>query len=76
MRSNVWRALNRTASRAALPAVREALRAECRGSDATGVAAELARRLVSPTPEDLRYRENRVLRGPRRLVVGYEALLP
>ncbi len=40
------------------------------------VVAELARRLVAPTLEDLRYRENRVLRGPARLVVGYEALLP
>ena len=40
------------------------------------VVAELARRLVSPVLQDLRYRENRVLRGPGRLVVGYEALLP
>ena len=40
------------------------------------VVAELARRLVSPRLEDLTYRENRVLRGPSRLVLGYEALLP
>jgi cytochrome P450 len=40
------------------------------------VVAELARRLVAPRLEDLAYRENRVLRGPSRLVVGYDALLP
>jgi cytochrome P450 len=40
------------------------------------VVGELARRLVSPRLEDLAYRENRVLRGPSRLVVGYDALLP
>jgi cytochrome P450 len=40
------------------------------------VLAELARRLVSPRLEDLAYRENRVLRGPSRLKVGFEALLP
>jgi cytochrome P450 len=40
------------------------------------VLAELARRLVGPRLEDLAYRENRVLRGPSRLVVGFEALLP
>jgi cytochrome P450 len=40
------------------------------------VFAELARRLVAPRLEELDYRENRVLRGPSRLVVGYDALLP
>jgi cytochrome P450 len=40
------------------------------------VLAELARRLVDPRLEDLAYRENRVLRGPSRLKVGFEALLP
>jgi cytochrome P450 len=40
------------------------------------VFAELARRLVAPRLEQLEFRENRVLRGPSRLVVGYEALLP
>jgi cytochrome P450 len=40
------------------------------------VLAELARRLVDPRLEDLTYRENRVLRGPSRLKVGFEALLP
>ena len=40
------------------------------------VLAELARRLVGPRVEDLAYRENRVLRGPSRLVVGFDALLP
>lgn len=40
------------------------------------VVAELARRLVAPRLEELTYRENRVLRGPSRLVVGYDALLP
>ena len=39
------------------------------------VLAELARRLQGPRLEDLAYRENRVLRGPSRLVVGYDALL-
>src|SRR3954447_15898442 len=40
------------------------------------VVAELARRLVAPRLEELAYRENRVLRGPKRLVVGYDALQP
>ena len=40
------------------------------------VFAELARRLVAPRLEELEYRENRVLRGPSRLVVGYDELLP
>jgi cytochrome P450 len=40
------------------------------------VVAELARRLVAPRLEELENRENRVLRGPSRLVVGYDALLP
>jgi cytochrome P450 len=40
------------------------------------VLAELARRLVAPRLEELAYRENRVLRGPSRLVVGYDALQP
>jgi cytochrome P450 len=40
------------------------------------VVAELARRLVSPRIEELEYRDNRVLRGPSRLVLGYDALLP
>ncbi|MCU1673936.1 MAG: hypothetical protein JWN77_2049 [Frankiales bacterium] len=40
------------------------------------VVAELARRLVAPRLDELAYRENRVLRGPSRLVVGYDALLP
>ncbi|MCW2571241.1 MAG: hypothetical protein JWO88_1299 [Frankiales bacterium] len=40
------------------------------------VLAELARRLVAPQLEELAYRENRVLRGPSRLVVGFEALVP
>jgi cytochrome P450 len=40
------------------------------------VVAELARRLVAPRLEELEYRDNRVLRGPSRLVIGYDALLP
>jgi len=40
------------------------------------VLAELARRLVDPRIDELEYRENRVLRGPSRLVVGFDALLP
>ena len=36
----------------------------------------LARRLVAPSLGELTYRENRVLRGPARLEVAYEALLP
>lgn len=40
------------------------------------VVAELARRLVAPRIEELEYRDNRVLRGPSRLVLGYDALLP
>jgi hypothetical protein len=40
------------------------------------VVAELARRLVAPRLEELTYRENRVLRGPNKLVVGFDALLP
>jgi cytochrome P450 len=40
------------------------------------VVAELARRLVAPRLEELTYRENRVLRGPSRLTLGYDALLP
>jgi len=40
------------------------------------VVAELARRLVAPRLEELTFRENRVLRGPDKLVVGYDALLP
>jgi len=40
------------------------------------VVAELARRLVNPRLGQLAYRENRVLRGPSRLVVEYDALLP
>ena len=36
----------------------------------------LARRLVSPRLCELTYRENRVLRGPARLEVAYEAMLP
>jgi cytochrome P450 len=36
----------------------------------------LARRLVAPSLVGLTYRENRVLRGPARLEVAYEALLP
>jgi cytochrome P450 len=39
------------------------------------VLAELARRLVAPRIEELAYRENRVLRGPSRLVIGFEQLL-
>jgi cytochrome P450 len=39
------------------------------------VVAELARRLVAPRLEELEYRDNRVLRGPSRLVLGYDALL-
>jgi cytochrome P450 len=39
------------------------------------VLAELARRLVEPRLEALEYRENRVLRGPSRLEVGFDALL-
>jgi cytochrome P450 len=39
------------------------------------VVSELARRLVAPRLEELEYRENRVLRGPSRLVLGYDALL-
>ena len=31
---------------------------------------------VLPRLDDLVYRENRVLRGPSRLVVGFDALLP
>ncbi len=38
------------------------------------VIAELARRLVNPRLELLEYRENRVLRGPSTLVVGYDDL--
>lgn len=38
------------------------------------VVAELARRLVNPRLDELAYRENRVLRGPSRLVVGYDDL--
>ena len=38
------------------------------------VVAELARRLVNPRLDELTYRENRVLRGPSRLVVGYDDL--
>jgi len=40
------------------------------------VLAELARRLVNPRLDDLTYRENRVLRGPARLVVGFDDVLP
>jgi len=40
------------------------------------VVAELARRLVAPRLEELTFRENRVLRGPDKLVIGYDALLP
>jgi cytochrome P450 len=40
------------------------------------VLAELARRLVAPRIDELEYRENRVLRGPSRLVVGYDAIRP
>ena len=40
------------------------------------VVAELARRLVNPRQGELAYRENRVLRGPSRLVVEYDDLLP
>jgi cytochrome P450 len=36
----------------------------------------LARRLVAPRLGELTYRENRVLRGPARLEVGFDALLP
>ncbi len=38
------------------------------------VIAELARRLVNPQLDHLEYRENRVLRGPSNLVVGYDEL--
>ncbi|MEO6205725.1 MAG: cytochrome P450 [Mycobacteriales bacterium] len=38
------------------------------------VIAELARRLVNPRLDHLEYRENRVLRGPSNLVVGYDEL--
>jgi hypothetical protein len=40
------------------------------------VFAELARRLVGPRLDELAYRDNRVLRGPSRLVVGFDAILP
>lgn len=40
------------------------------------VVAELARRLVSPRLDDLDYRDNRVLRGPSRMVIGFDELLP
>jgi cytochrome P450 len=40
------------------------------------VFAELARRLVNPRLGELTYRDNRVLRGPSRLDVGFDALLP
>jgi cytochrome P450 len=39
------------------------------------VLTELARRLVNPRLDDLVYRENRVLRGPARLLVGFDAVL-
>ncbi|MDT7572161.1 MAG: hypothetical protein QOE05_2335 [Actinomycetota bacterium] len=39
------------------------------------VFAELARRLVGPRLGELTYRENRVLRGPARLEVDFDALL-
>jgi cytochrome P450 len=40
------------------------------------VFAELARRLVNPRLGELTYRDNRILRGPARLEVEFEALLP
>jgi cytochrome P450 len=40
------------------------------------VVAELARRLVSPRLEELAFRENRVLRGPSRLVLSYDDVRP
>jgi len=40
------------------------------------VLSELARRLVAPRIDEVSYRDNRVLRGPSRLVVGFDALLP
>jgi cytochrome P450 len=40
------------------------------------VFAELARRLVNPRLGELTYRDNRVLRGPSRLGVEFDALLP
>ncbi|GAC1611679.1 MAG: cytochrome P450 [Mycobacteriales bacterium] len=40
------------------------------------VVAERARRLVAPRSEELQFRDNRVLRGPSRLVLGYDTLLP
>jgi cytochrome P450 len=40
------------------------------------VFAELARRLVNPRLGELTYRDNRVLRGPARLNVEFDALLP
>jgi cytochrome P450 len=39
------------------------------------VFAELARRLVNPRLGDLTYRDNRVLRGPARLQVEFDALV-
>jgi hypothetical protein len=39
------------------------------------VFAEVARRLVNPRLGELTYRDNRVLRGPARLEVGFDALL-
>ena len=39
------------------------------------VAAQLACSEAMPRLEELEYRENRVLRGPKRLVVGYDDLL-
>jgi cytochrome P450 len=40
------------------------------------VFAELARRLVAPRLTELHYRDNRVLRGPSRLVVEFDAITP
>lgn len=40
------------------------------------VLAELARRLVAPRLSELAYRDNRVLRGPSRLVVEFDAISP
>jgi cytochrome P450 len=40
------------------------------------VVAELARRLIAPRLDELEYRDNRVLRGPSRLVVGFDAIQP
>ena len=44
--------------------------------EARVVLHDLARRLVDPQLGELTYRENRVLRGPARLVVEHDGILP